>query len=141
MIAVLATVVLAGSIGGVALAHTEGDEESSSEVRCEALLEKACENYEEITGVSIDCEALETAFQAARDEMRPEAMPNRVRMNPEAMLEHLEALLEEGKITDEQFAKMKDRMESMPDNLPGFRFRGHGGFRGFCEPPAPPTTE
>ena len=131
---VLAAVLLAGSIGGVALAQTGGEEESQPEVRCGAFLNKVCEIYEENTGVSINCTALKEAFAEARSEICPEGMPNRGEMDPEALQNRLQDLFDQGKITEEQFENMKARMESMPDNLPGFGFRGHGGFHGFGGP-------
>jgi hypothetical protein len=149
LIALLGIVVLAGSIGGVALANTGGEEESQPEARFGAFLEKVCEIYNANTDPEdiypdIDCEALKEAFAEARSQMRPEGMPNRGEMDPEAMLERLENLHNQGKISDEQYAKMTERIESMPDNLPGFGLRGSHGFRGFHRfggPCAPQTTE
>ena len=136
VVAVLAAVILAGSIGGIALANGNGDE-SQPEARHEALLERVCEIYEKNTGVAINPEKLGDAFAQVRNEMRPEGMPNRGEMNPEALQNRLQDLLTEGKITEEQYEKMEERMESMPENLPGFGFRGHGGFGGMCRPFAP----
>jgi len=45
LIALLGIVVLAGSIGSVALANTGGEEESQPEARFGAFLEKVCEIY------------------------------------------------------------------------------------------------
>ena len=66
--------------------------------------------------------------------MTPSSWPNRGEMDPEALQNRLQEFFDQGKITKEQFDNMKARMESMPDNLPGFGFRGHGGFRGFGGP-------
>jgi len=53
--------------------------------------------------------------------MRPAGRPNGGWMDPEAMQNRLQTLLDEGKITQEQYDKMKTRMESMPDKMPGFK--------------------
>ena len=128
-VAVLAAVVLAGSIGGVVLAADNGDD-SQPEAKCGALLDRVCEIYEEATGVTIDQEALKDAFTQARSELHPEGMPKCGDVTPEDMSSRLDTLLAEGNITQEQYDKMKARIESMPDEMPGFGFRGHGGFRG-----------
>ena len=108
--------------------------------------EKVCEIYNTANpDAPIDCDELKAAFEAAREEMRPEGFPNRGEIDPEAMKaamqERLEALLADGKINDEQYAEMKERLESMPDDMPRFGFRGHGGFRGFGRPCTPPPAE
>jgi len=136
IVAVLAAVILVGSISGIVLA-ADNDDDSQPRAPFEALLGRVCEIYQANTGDDIDPEALETAFAQARSEMCPAGMPNRGEMDPEALQNHLEDLRNEGKITEEQYEKMKDRIESMPDNLPGFGFRGHGGFRGFGGPCLP----
>ena len=135
IVALLAAVVLAGSIGGVALANNGDD--SRPEAPCTAMLERVCEIYEQKTGVAIDPEVLKETFAQVRGEMHPEGMLKRGEIDPEALQNHLQDLLNQGKITEEQHEKMKDRIESMPDHLPGFGFRGHGGFRGFGRPCAP----
>ena len=129
---VLAAVLLAGSIGGVALANG-GEDDNCPPARCGEFLDEVCENY----GEGIDCAKLKAAFAEARNEMRPEGMPNRGEMDPEAMQERLQTLYDEGKITQEQFENKKSWIESMPDKLPVFGFRGHGGFRCFGGPCAP----
>jgi len=137
LIGLLVVVVLAGSIGGVALAYTEDGDDSSPGARHEAMLESVCEIYEENTGVAIDPQKLENAFTQARSEMREAALENGDRMRPEGMLkfremdpetmqDRLQNLFDEGKITQEQYEKKMEWMESMPDDAP-FRF----GFRGF----------
>jgi hypothetical protein len=133
--ALLAVVILVGSIGGIALANNVDD--SRPEAPCTALLDRVCEIYKQNTGVAIDPEVLKDSFAQVRDEMHPEGMPYRGEMNPEVLQNHLQDLFDQGKITEEHYEHMKDRIESMPDNLPGFGFRGHGGFRGFGGPCAP----
>jgi len=136
LIAVLATVVLIGSIGGVVFAQTEDGDGNQPEAGHVAILDRICEIYEASTGTSLDPQALKDAFTQAHSEMLPEGRPEGRAFDPEARLGHLQDLLDEGKITQEQYDRMKERMESMPDRLPGFGFRGHGRFPGFGEPPA-----
>jgi hypothetical protein len=147
--AVLAAVVLAGSLGGVALAQTE----SASDGAGKTLLARVAE----ILG--IEQQTLEDAFAQARTDMRDEA---------------LQKLVDEGKITSEQAEQYKTWLQARPDMEPfrqrlnewqqlrpeipselkewleaspdmpfrfGFKgfggFRGMGGMRGFGGPCAP----
>ena len=133
---VLAAVILAGGIGGVVLAD---DNENGNQPGAlfGALWDRVCGIYYEKTGDTIDQNALQEAVAEARGELRDEALQNRPEMDCEAMKECLDALLAEEKITEEQYLKMKDRMESMPDKLPGFGFRGMRGMCGFGGPCSP----
>jgi hypothetical protein len=115
---VLAVVLLVGSIGGVALANGD-DDDSLPEARYGALLDRVSEIYKEKTGVTIDTEELKDAFAEAQSEMRTEALEN-----------HLQSLVEQGEITQDEADQYKTWLESKPDFPLGFGFRGHGGFRG-----------
>ena len=106
LIALLAVVVLAGSIGGAALAQAE-DEDSSQP---ETLLTRVAE----ILG--IDQQELENAFAQARSETKDE---------------HLQYMIDQGIITQEQADEHKTWMESRPDTTFGLGGHGHGGHRGF----------
>ena len=79
--AVLVAVMLAGSIGGIALAN-EGEEESQPEVRCGAFLGNVCEIYEENTGESINCTALKESFAEAHGKMWGEKLDGRLHYAP-----------------------------------------------------------
>ena len=79
VVTVLAAVLLAGGIGGVALAQEEGDD-AQPESQCGNLLERVCEIYEENTGAAIDAEALKDAFAQARSEIQAER-PERFRLS------------------------------------------------------------
>ena len=126
IIAVLAAVVLAGSIEGVVLADDDEDI-GPRQAHFDAMLGKVCEIYNENTDPDIDCDALKDAFAQARSEMPPEDMPGFRKIDPEAMLDHLQELFDQGKINQEQFDAMKARMESIPEDAPlGFGFRGMG---------------
>jgi regulator of replication initiation timing len=123
----LAVALLAGTVGGVALAQDEEGAPSQVEDRCGALLEKAgamhdrvAEIYEENTGVALDLEQLENAFAQAREEMRAEALQNR-----------LGDLVEQGILTQEEADEYRTWLELKPDvSLGGPCERGFGG-RGF----------
>jgi len=137
VIAVLTAVVLAGSIGGVVLADDNGDTDPC-EAHFDTMLDKVCEIYNANTDPDIDREALEDAFAQARSEILPEHMPRFREMNPEAMQDHLQELLDQGRITQERFDEMKARFESMPDDAPvRFGFRGMVRPHGFPGPCAP----
>jgi hypothetical protein len=131
VIAVLAIVLLAGSIGVVAFAQADNGDEGQPEARDAVLLDKVCEIYKQKTGVAIDSEALKDAFIQARGEMRNEALENR-----------LDKLVEDGKITREEADEYLEWWELRPD-VPvkfGFRGRGMGGPGGLGRLSAP-TTE
>ena len=136
IIALLATVLLVGSIGGVALAQTGNEEESQHETHHAVLMDRVIEIYEEKTGTSIDPEELKAAFTQARGEMRPESLRGGHMFDPEARQEHLQSLVEQGKITREQADEMTERWESMIEEGEGFGFRGHGRFHGMGGPNA-----
>ena len=139
IIAVLAVVALAGSIGGVVLAQT-GDEDNSPQAQQQALMEKVCAIYQQNTGVAIDSAELQKAFDQVQSEMRQEAQDK-----------FLQSLVDEGKITQEQADQYKAWLEAKPDIpllgpgplAPGFPGAGMrpgfggpgGGFPGGGEPP------
>ena len=143
---VLAAVILVGSIGGVVLAQTENGNSSPPELRCGAFISQVCDSYNTANpDAPIDCDELDVAFNTAREQMRSEVRQNCPELDTEAMKDRLQSLLAEGKITQEQFDKKIEWIESMPDNLPGFGFKGHRGFRGMggmrgfgglCAPPS-----
>ena len=74
IVAVLAAVMLAGSISGVALAQTENGDDSQPGARFGALLEKVCAIYNANPDRTsdIDCDLLEAAFADARSQMPDE---------------------------------------------------------------------
>ena len=118
-LALLVTVVLAGSIGGgIALAQEEDEVDSQPAAWCGALQDRVCEIYEENTGTAIDPQELQDAFAQARSEMRQEAMGNR-----------LQWMVEEGVITQEEADQHQEWWQSRPD-VPLQKQFGHGGFQG-----------
>jgi hypothetical protein len=118
IIAVLAAVVLVGSIGGVAIATDNGDD-GQPQAQYGALLERVCEIYEQKTGVAIDQETLKDAFAQAQSEMRTEALES-----------WLQSLVDEDKITQEQADQYLEWWQARPDMPIKFGFGGRGGFRG-----------
>ena len=105
LIALMAVVALAGTIGGVAMAQS-GDEETTttSEPARFAYLERVCEIYQEKTGVTIDADTLKDAFCQAGDEQR-EQVRNQFRQR----------LIDEGILTEEQLAEMEEWIQTRPD--------------------------
>ena len=121
----IATAVLAGSLGGAAFAADNG-EDSQLKAFLGALWDRACEIYEQKTGVTIDQEALKDSIAQARGEIRSEAMQN-----------HLQNLVEQGQITQEQADEFQEWLEAKPDVPIGPGLRGIGGMHGFgglCPP-------
>ena len=126
LVVAAAAVVILGSLGGVALAQTGSDDGSQPGNHRGNLWERALEIYQGKTGVTIDQAALKEALAQARSEWRAQVT--------EDMGNRLDTLLAEGKITQEQYDRMKTRLESNPDSRPGFSSRGHGGLRGMARP-------
>jgi hypothetical protein len=114
LVTTLAAVVLVGSITGAVLAQNGDD--SQPEARHWALLERACEIYEDNTGVAIDSEALKDAFAQARSEMRAKALQTR-----------LQYLVEQGTITQDEADQYTQWWESKPDVPLRFGFRARCG--------------
>jgi maltose-binding protein MalE len=132
IIAVVAVVLLAGSISGVALAASNGDD-SQSKAPGGDLLEKVCTIYQQKTGVTIDQAALKDSFAQAQSEIRKEWEQAR-----------LQDMVTQGKITQEQADQYLNWLQSKP-NVPlpdafGFGPRGHGRFPGMGGPCAPAPT-
>jgi len=121
IVTVLAAVVLTASLGGIVLAN--GEDDNQPEARYGALLDRVSEIYEQNTGVAIEPEALEDAFAQARSEERTRFMQD-----------HLQSLVEQGEITQEQADEFLQWQQARPDVPFGFGFKGHGGPRGLPGP-------
>jgi hypothetical protein len=135
--AVLAAVVLAGSIGGVVLANGNRDDDGP-EAKFGAFMDKVIANYEE-KGYTIESpEALKEAFAEAGAEAAKNMRERRVA----AMQEHLKRMVSEGVITEEKAAELEEWLNDMPEGIPfGPGFPGHGRFPGRFGPCAPPIIE
>jgi len=130
IVAVLAAVMLVGSIGGVVLATDNGDD-SQPEARCGALWDRVSEVYEQKTGVALDQEALKAAFAQAQSDMRAEVLQKLREMETEALRNRLQNLVDEGRITQGEADQYLEWQQSRPDVPVGFGFRGMGGPRGW----------
>jgi len=121
--AVLAGVLLFGSLGGIALAD-DGDDGPAAKFG--EFIDKVIANYEG-EGYTLESpEALKQAFADTRTEMA-EA---RAEMRAAAMESRLAKLVEEGKITEEEADELQGWWQSRPDVPVKFGLRGHSGFRG-----------
>ena len=133
--AVLAAVIVAGSIGGVVVAADNGDD-IQPEAKYEALLDRVCEIYQEKTGVAIDSQVLKDSFAQSQNELRIDALKN-----------YLQNLVEQDKITKAQADEYLEWQQARPEVPFGGGFRGRGVFRvrgrmhGFGGPcrPCPPA--
>ena len=116
VIGILAVVLLAGISGGIALADTDEDGNPVNSVieRVAIILND--------NGVEVTADQIQEAFDQARDEMKANAEANRQ--------ERLETMLEEGKITQEQYDRIRERVENRPE-MPRHGFIGRFGGRGF----------
>jgi len=139
VIAVLAAVVLVGSIGGVALAQTRigsigkmalartGYGPNSLQEDCHGvMMDRICEIYEGNTGVAIDQQVLEDAFAQARSEMCDSAMESHLQNRDS----YLQNLVDQGEITQDEADQYKEAWQARADMPARFGFGGHGGFRG-----------
>ena len=111
IIAILGIAIIGGTIGGTALANNWGDHGPAQAGQPGGNLERVCEIYQENTGDSIDCEALQEAFQAAAQERAEE-----MRANMEQAREEMQQrLIDEGVITQEQLDELEAWMEARPE--------------------------
>jgi hypothetical protein len=120
LVAVLAALVLAGVVAGIAFAQTGSSVDSSGK----SLLARVA------TILGIDQQKVEDAFNQAQRDMQSEALDT-----------YLKGLVDKGTITQQQADQYKTWWQSRPD-MPaesGFRgpggFGGRGGFRGWAVPP------
>ncbi|MBI4186089.1 MAG: hypothetical protein HY530_01105 [Chloroflexi bacterium] len=102
LIAVLATVLLAGSVGGLAFAQTQNGDGSQSG----SLLDRVAEILAG-KGINITPEQLKDAFNQAQGDMRDEALDK-----------YLQNLVDEGRITQEQADQYKAWWQARPDMEP-----------------------
>ena len=124
VVAVLAAVMLTGTIGGVVLAADNGNS-SEPEARWEALLTKVCDIYNDNPDRpgDIDSAILKDAFTQAGEQIRTDALQN-----------YLQSLVDEGKIEQGEADAYLEWWQDKPDMPYGFGIRGRGGFRGMCGP-------
>ena len=141
IIAVITVVVIAGVLGGVAMASADNQTTTTNSVSANisTLLDKVATVYQEKTGQTLDTQALIDSFQQVQKDIRSEALDS-----------YLNKLVEQGKITSDQAKQFKDWVNARPDVPvgPGLngglfgKFRGMMGpggkfggmFRGWCGP-------
>ncbi len=97
IIGLLATVLLVGSVGGVAFAQTENGDDSQPKTLLARVAEK----------LGIGQQELEDAFAEAKSEMQDEALDI-----------YLQKLIDEGKITEEEAVQYKAWLQAKPDMEP-----------------------
>ncbi len=128
IIAVLAVLVLGATLGGVAIAQADDENNDTTQTaNVSSFLEKVAEIYQNNTGVAIDPQQLQQAINEAGQAMRDQALEN-----------YLQKLVTEGKITQEQadqfkawlasrpsLDEFKTWLESRPD-IPGIFGEGNG---------------
>ena len=99
LIAVSTVIVLAGILGGFAVAQADDTDTSQAQT----LLDKVAAIYQQNTGVTIDAAELQKAFDQARGEL-----------NDAAIDRYLDKLVEAEKITEQQAADLKAWLDSRP---------------------------
>jgi hypothetical protein len=104
LITALVSVLVIGGITGVVVLADDTDTADQPQTACEQYLERVCQNYQEQTGITLDQEALREAAVQARNQMRDEALQN-----------HLDRLVEDGVLTQEQADEYLDWWQSKPD--------------------------
>lgn len=121
MILALAVVALIGGTTGAVLAATDDETGATAETQREALLDRICEIYEENNGVAIDPDQLQSALDQAREEMREQAAENQ-----------LQAMVDDGTITQEEADAFLEWWQARPDveGLMGGLREGPWGCRG-----------
>ncbi|MCK4862734.1 MAG: hypothetical protein KAS25_00490 [Dehalococcoidales bacterium] len=100
----LTVVVLGGILGGVATAYADDEDTSQPPAGDVTFLDKVAEIYETNTGVAVDSEELQNAFDEARNELGIQA---RDRLH--------QRLIEEGVLSQEQLDELEQWMQSRPD--------------------------
>ncbi len=116
---VLASVLLLGSLGGIALA-ADDEEDSQPRAFLGTLWEKVSVLYEQKTGDTLNQDALKEALVEAQAEMRTEALQA-----------HLQSLVEQEQITQEEADQYLEWWQTRPADIPfGPGLNRHHGFHG-----------
>ncbi len=100
----LTVVVLGGILGGYAVAKANDEDATPPQAGELNFLDKVVEIYEKNTGVTINSEELQKAFNEVRAELRIQA---REQMR--------QRLIDEGLVTQEQLDELEQWLESRPD--------------------------
>jgi hypothetical protein len=153
IIAIATVVIIAGVLGGVAIASANDENASENPApmgppseNFSELLDKVATVYQEKTGDMLDTQALIDSFTQVQEDIRSEALDN-----------FLNKMVDDGKLTSDQAHQYKDWVNARPD-VPvgpgigeGFmgKFRGMMGpggrfggmFRGWCGPGGPNNND
>jgi hypothetical protein len=108
IIAVLTVLVLGGTLGGVAIAQADDQNNSTTptttvSANVSSFWDKVADMYKNDTGVTIDPQALQKAITEAKKALCEEALDN-----------YLQKLVSEGKITQDQATQFKTWWDSRP---------------------------
>lgn len=104
IIAVLTVLVLGGTLGGVAIAQADDEENNTTQTaNVSSFLDKVAEIYQKNTGVAINADELQKAMTEAGQALKDEALDN-----------YLQKLVTDGKITQEQADQFKTWLDSRP---------------------------
>jgi hypothetical protein len=114
LIVIAVVVAVAGSLAGVAFAQTENSDDSQIKTIFDRVTEILVAE-----GVNVTSDQLKDAFTQAQGDIRTEALQDR-----------LQALVEEGKLTQEEADQYLEWWQAKPDVPAGFEFRGWDGFGG-----------
>ncbi len=115
IISALCLIVLAGTLGGFAIASADDNNNTAppkaAELRTE-LYQKVAEIYEQNTGTAIDSSELQKAFDQALQAKMDEAQD-----------QFLQKLIDDGKITQEQADSWKTWLDSRPKDVLSDEFK------------------
>jgi hypothetical protein len=106
LIEILTVVVLAATLGGIAVAQANDDNSTKALANSTNLWEKIAEIYQQNTGTAIDAQELQKAFDQAKTEIATDARDG-----------FLQKLVDAGKITQEQADQFKAWLDSRPNFL------------------------
>ena len=123
--ALLAAVLLVGSISGIAFAQTGNGDDSQPEVRCGALLDKVCEIYEQKTGVGIEQEVLKEG-KISPDQADQYKAWLQARPDTEPFRQQLKDWQQARPDISPELKEWQDARPDMPLPEPFGRFGGHG---------------
>lgn len=136
VIAVLAAILLFGTLGGIALANTGDDGDTQSTT---TIFDRVAAILQQDENINVTSDQLKNAFVKAQGDLQLDALKAR-----------LDALVEEGKIEQSEADEYLEWWQARPEGMFGFgprargffhgmgnRMRGFGGFGGPCIPQEP----
>ncbi|OGO02045.1 MAG: hypothetical protein A2Y90_05595 [Chloroflexi bacterium RBG_13_52_12] len=103
LIGLISVVVVAGTLGGFAIASADDEDSNQPQVERVNVMDKVAEIYEKNTGTAIDPQELQKAFDEARDGIMTDTRDH-----------FLQNLVDEGTITQEQADQYKAWLDARP---------------------------